>query len=161
MAQRRGGKFRVCGINLNIGSVHSACPATICVGGQCGNLVVFDEKKATREVLAEKLVPPVRLKDVATALSQLQSLGLVFKDEAGCWRQSEEIVTTGPEVKSLLVANFHRQMIKLATESIDRFPADQRDISAVTLSISKKNIPEIKKKIMEFRISDNFLKTYS
>ena len=114
-------------------------------------LVVFGGKKSSAEELAKRLSPEVRVKDVEAALNQLQSLGLIFQDKKGCWQQSEEILTTGPEVKSLLIANFHHEMIKMASKSIDRYPADQRDISGVTMSIRQKDIPAIKKRITEFR----------
>jgi len=122
-------------------------------------LVMFEGKQLTAKSLAEKLSPKVKEKDVAAALTQLKNLGLVHKDNNGYWKQSEPVITTGPEVKSLLVTNFHHEMIKMAADSIDRFSADKRDISAVTLSISQRNIPEIKSKIAEFR--KKILKEYA
>jgi uncharacterized protein (TIGR02147 family) len=122
-------------------------------------LVMFDGKQLTAQALAEKLSPKVKEKDVEAALTQLKDLGLVRKDKNDCWKQSQPIITTGPEVKSLLITNFHHEMIKMAAESIDRFSAEKRDISAVTLSIGKKNIPEIKSKIAEFR--QEILKEYA
>ena len=122
-------------------------------------LVIFDGKKLTAHELVEKLSPKIKVKEVETALNQLQDLGLIFKDKNGNWKQSEKIITTGPEVKSLLIANFHHEMIKIAAESIDRYSADKRDISAVTLSITQKDIPEIKSKIAEFR--KKILKEYA
>jgi len=122
-------------------------------------LVMFDGKQLTAQALAEKLSPKVKEKDVAAALKQLENLGLIRKDQNGNWEQSDPIITTGPEVKSLLITNFHHEMIKMAAASIDRFSADKRDISAVTLSITKKNVPEIKSKIAEFR--KKILKDYA
>ena len=114
-------------------------------------LVLFGNRKSTARDLAERLSPEVREKDVQSALNQLENLGLVSKDENGCWQQSEKILTTGPEVKSLLIANFHHEMIKMADAAIDRYPSDKRDISGVTLSITQKDIPRIKKRIAQFR----------
>ena len=122
-------------------------------------LVVFNGQQLSEAALAKKLTPEVKAKDVTSALKQLENLGLIRKDKNGNWEQSETIITTGPEVKSLLVTNFHHQMIKMAGQSIDRFSADKRDITAVTLSIARKNIPEIKTRIAEFR--KEILKKYA
>jgi uncharacterized protein (TIGR02147 family) len=122
-------------------------------------LVMLDGKKLTAAEMGKKLSPKVKTKDVEIALKQLEDLGLIHKDADGAWKQTEQIITTGPEVKSLLIANFHHEMIKMASKSIDRYPADQRDISAATLSIAKKNIPELKSKIAEFR--KKILKEYA
>ncbi len=122
-------------------------------------LVTFDGNKLTASEMAEKLSPKVKTKDVENAIKQLEDLGLIHKDTDGDWKQTEQIITTGPEVKSLLVANFHHEMIKKASESIDRYPSDERDITAATLSIAKKNIPELKNKIAEFR--KKILKEYA
>jgi len=78
-------------------------------------------------------------------------LGLIQKNDDGCWEQCEKVVSTGPEVKSLVIANFHREMMQLAAKSIDQFPARQRDISAVTISTKNENMEEIKKRIAIFR----------
>lgn len=42
-------------------------------------------------------------------------------------------------------------MLKLSTQSIERFEAKQRDISALTLSIRRENFPELKSRIISFR----------
>ena len=114
-------------------------------------LILFDDKKQTPEQLASRLIPAVTVKDVETALACLTDLGLIRKNDAGCWEQSSRIITTGPEVKSLLIANFHREMITKGEQSIDRFPANERDITALTFSLKQSKLPELKQKISDFR----------
>ncbi|RJP84155.1 MAG: TIGR02147 family protein [Desulfobacteraceae bacterium] len=114
-------------------------------------LVMFGDRQQTPEQLAERLIPAATVKEVETALGRLADLGLIRKNEAGCWEQSDQIISTGPEVKSLLIANFHREMIQKGEESINRFPANERDITALTFSIKKSKIIELKQKIAAFR----------
>lgn len=114
-------------------------------------LVLFGDRKQTPEEIAAKLNPPVKVKEVEQALSQLQALGLIRKDENGCWRQTDTLLSTGAEVKSLLVSNFHREMIRLAEQSISRFPSSERDITALTLSLDSHRLSELKQKIYDFR----------
>jgi uncharacterized protein (TIGR02147 family) len=42
-------------------------------------------------------------------------------------------------------------MLKLSTQSIERFEAKQRDISALILSICRENFLELKSRIISFR----------
>ena len=114
-------------------------------------LVTFGDKQQTPLQLAERLIPTVTVKEVEAALARLTDLGLIRKNESGAFEQSDRIITTGPEVKSLLIANFHREMIAKGEQSINRFPANERDITALTLSIKKSKLPELKHKIAEFR----------
>jgi uncharacterized protein (TIGR02147 family) len=114
-------------------------------------LVIFGDRKMTAEQIAEKLYPAVRVKDVETALRRLESLGLIFKDEKGQWQQADSLLSTGPEVQSLLITNFHKEMIRLAEESITRHEAKTRDITALTISMKKNRMAELKQKIADFR----------
>lgn len=121
-------------------------------------LVIFGDRSQTAEQIAARLDPPVRVKDVEKAMERLMQLGLIRKDDQGRWEQNEALLRTEPEVKSVLVANFHREMIRLADAAIERFPAAQRDITALTLSIDKDRLRELKEKIAAFRqeILENF-----
>lgn len=114
-------------------------------------IAVFGKRNLTPEEMAKLITPGITVKEVEKALDLLMDLGLLRKDGAGLWEQSDKVVTTGPEVKSLVIANYHREMIKLGMEAIERYPSDRRDISGVTLGVKKGKIKEIKKRILAFR----------
>ena len=67
------------------------------------------------------------------------------------YEQTDRLVTTGDEVHSLAVHNFHLQNLMLAAESIDTVPRNQRDISSVVLSLSQKGFETAKEEIQKFR----------
>jgi uncharacterized protein (TIGR02147 family) len=50
--------------------------------------------------------------------------------------QQEPLTTTGPEVQSLAVANYHKAMIGLARDSLDSVSHKQRNVSSLTMAIS-------------------------
>lgn len=101
--------------------------------------------------IARRLTPPISLSQTAKALEVLTALNLIRKNENGLWEATDTAVTTGPEVESLVIANFHREMLAMAKEAIERFPREKRDISALTLSINETSILELKKRIALFR----------
>ncbi len=103
------------------------------------------------ERIAKALKPQITSSQAKKALKLLVKLGLLKKDENGKWEQSSKIVGTAPEVNSLTIANFHREMIGLAAEAIEQYPSEKRDITALTLNVKEEMMPQIKQKIASFR----------
>lgn len=114
-------------------------------------IIILHKDHDTPEKIANLLNPKISVKEAERAIKLLEDLQLIRKSKTGKWEQCSSVVSTGPEVKSLIVGNFHREMIKLASESIDRHPSEKRDISAITLGINKDKIAEIKSRIAAFR----------
>ena len=100
--------------------------------------------------IAATIQPHITPAQAKKALKILQKLGLLEHGPEG-WRKSDLTVTTGPEVRSLGVKNFHRTMLRLAGEAIDTVPSAQRDISSLTMSLTWSQFERIKQRIAEFR----------
>ena len=99
-------------------------------------LVLLPDFKEDPEWIAKKLSPPITPRRAKAALEVLQDLGFLKRDEkSGRLIQSERNITTDREVVSLAIANFHRQMMQQASESIERTRAAKRDISSLTLAL--------------------------
>lgn len=103
------------------------------------------------KLIAALIIPRIKPSQVKASIEVLKSLDLITMDENGRYKKNHAVVTTGNEVQSLHIANFHKAMLKLATGAIDRFNAKDRDISGMVLSINSKNISVIKQKIADFR----------
>lgn len=114
-------------------------------------LIAFKNGMAGPETIAAQLHPKVPLKEVLTAIDLLESLGLIEKRADGRWQQVHRNVSTGSEIKSLVVVNFHKEMMRLAAEAIDHVPPKRRDISALTLSVQRDTLLELKDRIIAFR----------
>src|SRR6187402_3778909 len=97
------------------------------------------------------LVPTISVAEARTALSTLLDLGLLVKDNDGQVRQPDELVTTGTGPLGHHVVNYHRAMLVRASESIDRIPREEREISSVTLCVSQNTLLGLKARIREFR----------
>jgi uncharacterized protein (TIGR02147 family) len=114
-------------------------------------IVTFGNGNLSAEQIALLLNPPITAHEAQKAITALVELDLIRKAPSGGWEQCDKTISTGPEVRSLVVANYHRAMLRMATESIERHPADQRDITALTLSISPDRINLLKERIAAFR----------
>jgi uncharacterized protein (TIGR02147 family) len=102
-------------------------------------------------VLARLLDPPIRPDQAEKAIKVLESLKFIAKDEKGVYRQTQNHITTGPEVESLNVANYQIACMDLAREAIDRYEPALRDMSTLTLSLSKPAFEAMKEEIIAFR----------
>lgn len=114
-------------------------------------LVGLPDFKEDPEWIGQRIIPNITSAEAKQALEELQLLKLIERDSKNKLVQSHKTVATANEVTSSSVAQFHREMLKYAAESIDRIPRERRDISALTLGVSEKTAASIKEMIQKFR----------
>ncbi|MBF0432556.1 MAG: TIGR02147 family protein [Fibrobacteria bacterium] len=107
--------------------------------------------KYAYRILGSMLSPPVSEKEARRAVKVLKKLGLVEKRPDGTIGITEKYLSTGDEVGNLLVKHFHEVMLKKAGECMDRFPAEQRDVSSLTVCVSDEMFSLIKQEFQLFR----------
>ena len=114
-------------------------------------MVARDDFQDDPQWIAQQFVFPVSEKQIQKAFKNLQKLGLIQKDQNGRWRQTDQSVTTGDEVVSSAVLNYHKEMLRLAGEALDKVPSKQRDISSITMGVNAQTMQKIKRMIQDFR----------
>ncbi|NLG15942.1 MAG: TIGR02147 family protein [Fibrobacter sp.] len=102
------------------------------------------------ERLGKMLKPAIAAADARDAVKLLLSLGFIEK-KGTRYVQCDPIITTGDEVRSLTVSNFHIQNLALAASSIDTIESCARDISCVVLGLSDDGFALVKTEIQKFR----------
>lgn len=107
------------------------------------------------------LIPAISAADAEKSVLLLLRLNLIQKRADGQYVKASVSFTTGPQVHSVAVANYHKSMMKLAAESIERIPSVKRDISSVTISVSDdtykiiiEKIQSLRKELLELAESD-------
>lgn len=101
--------------------------------------------------IARQLRPRVKVGEVQKALETLLALGLLARDEHGRLVQTSATVSSGLETGSVQLARFHRAMMERASEAIDTFPREQRDLGALTLCVDDAGLARLKQRLQEFR----------
>jgi uncharacterized protein (TIGR02147 family) len=109
--------------------------------------------KGDPQDLGKMLNPPIGVKEAKAAIRLLEDLKLIEKDGDGAYRALGLNLTTGKEWRSVAIMQYQREMIKMAEESLERFPKAERDISTLTVNIPEAAIPEIRELTSEFRES--------
>lgn len=101
--------------------------------------------------IARTLWPAITFEQAQRALDTLLELGLLVRDEQGDLRQGDPLLSTGAEVTSLNVARFHQAMLERASAAIETVPAEERDISSLTLCLGVDGIRRLKERLRAFR----------
>jgi uncharacterized protein (TIGR02147 family) len=113
-------------------------------------LVTYPDFKGDYNWLAKKVLPRITEAQAKHSVELLLKLGLIQKT-GKAYRRKSALISTGPAVTSLAVANFHRTMAQRAAAAMDIIPKEERDMSACTVNISQKGFQQIKEVVDECR----------
>jgi uncharacterized protein (TIGR02147 family) len=102
------------------------------------------------DFLGKLCLPAISAREARKSVDLLLKLGLV-KKEASRYVLADKFLTTGDEVQSLAVQNFHHENLRLTANAIDAISRQERDISTVVVALSDEGFGKIKKEIQAFR----------
>jgi uncharacterized protein (TIGR02147 family) len=111
-------------------------------------LVTYPDFKGDYDWLAKKVRPQITPGQAKRSVELLLKLGLIKKNGKS-FARSSALISTGPQVSSLAVANFHRTMAQQAAAAMDTVPKNERDMSSCTINISRKGFERVKKAVAE------------
>jgi uncharacterized protein (TIGR02147 family) len=100
-------------------------------------LLFFCKKAIKPQEIADRLCPPISGDEAEKALALLERLALIERMPDGSFRQKDTVISTGDLIHSVEIANYQLQTIELAKQALDAISIAQRDISTLTMSISK------------------------
>lgn len=92
----------------------------------------------------------IEAEEVENSIQLLLRLGFIAKDTVG-WKKVDTSVKTEAQIQSLSVRKFHREMVSKALRAIDDIDRTERELSALTISLSRENFERLRKKIFEFQ----------
>jgi uncharacterized protein (TIGR02147 family) len=114
-------------------------------------LINFYKYKGSSAALAHLVEPTIRRSQAEEAIRYLEELELIKKDADGTYRQVDSAITSGDEVKSLHLANFQIATLDLAKRALQKVPAAERDISVLTMTLSRDTFQMVKSEIQFVR----------
>lgn len=113
-------------------------------------MVLRDDFENDPAWISKQMRPSVSERNVKAAIHTLLELGLV-EEKGSTLRPVTDLVTSGLEAPSDLLAKYHLQMMKLGGEAIARFPRKDRDITNVTVALGPDGLARLKQRVQEFR----------
>lgn len=106
--------------------------------------------------IAQRLA--ITVPEARIALERLERVGLIEKIN-GRLRVAEDYVMSPSGIPSEAIRNYHRQMLRKATEALELQPVGERDITGIGLAIHPRHFDAIRKEISEFQ--DRLVEKYS
>lgn len=113
-------------------------------------LVTYFDFGGDFAALANRVQPRITPKQAKESLALLLKLGLV-KKAGSLYQQSHSAITTGDELQSLTVHNFHVQSLRLAEAALDGVDQKDRDISCMVLGLSPGGFEAVKRRLQKVR----------
>ena len=101
--------------------------------------------------ISKLLVPKIPLPQVKASLALLLKLGLLEKDSSGKYHQTSKHITTGESINSMAVRKHHENMGNLAVAALEDISKEERDISGITMGLSKEGFEAVKAELANFR----------
>jgi uncharacterized protein (TIGR02147 family) len=102
--------------------------------------------------LAAFLSPEITPVQVAQSLELLQSLGLIKRNRAGYWKPEAPSVTAqGSNFPPAVVHQSQKNILDLAKRALGVFPKDERNVSALVVSVSPDGLDKINQAVEAFR----------
>lgn len=101
--------------------------------------------------IVSQIQPAIEPRQAKAALETLMNLGLLLRTASGKVERGEASLTTGHEVRSVVIPAYHLQMIEQAAKAVERVPPEQRYVSATTVCIKESSLEDLKAKIQRFR----------
>lgn len=107
--------------------------------------------------LGNRVHPKITPEQAKESVKLLESCGLISKKEDSSYELSQSAITTGNRTSKTALRGFHQKCLKLGADSIDRDQPSERNISGLTLGISKDGYERIVERINAFRKEIAFL----
>jgi uncharacterized protein (TIGR02147 family) len=106
-----------------------------------------DEKDYER--LGAMVSPPITASQARKSIKLLEDLGLVVKNAGNAFELTASAITTGENVRSLAVANFQQETMRLAQEALDRYGRDERYIATTTVGVGPASFERIRQVLID------------
>lgn len=93
----------------------------------------------------------IKIPEVRETLDRLQRMGLIVRDRQKKIKTTGHSLTTTTDVRDISLQRSHQQNLELAARALQEVPVELRDITAITMAVNLKRLPEAKAKIAQFR----------
>jgi uncharacterized protein (TIGR02147 family) len=109
----------------------------------------FDGKNYRR--LGATLIPPLSADDARESVKLLTRLGLVRCNQDGIFKVADTFITSTEKWSSSAIHAYQKTSIDLSLNALDKLSKDERDISTVTFTCSKKHMETLRERLQEIR----------
>lgn len=116
-------------------------------------LLAFYPFNGDFEILAQRFCPAITASKARKAFEVLQRLQMIEEvpPGSGTWVARSALISTGEVWNSFAIRSFQRSAIQLAEKALDEIPKEQRDISTITIGLSKTSFEAVRERVRTMR----------
>jgi len=114
-------------------------------------LATLLNSKDDYNALARTCIPKITAQQAENAVAYLLKNGFLQIDSNGTILRTDPVISSGNEVSSTILRNYHKQTLAQSIDALDSIEKEDRDISSLTLCVSRKTYQAMKKEIQDFR----------
>lgn len=103
------------------------------------------------KALAKALTPSITPAQAKRSVALLERLGFITRGDNGVYKVTDKALKTGENVREHAMDKLFRSFMGLAEEALDKTPRTRRNISGLTLGISRGTYDDMVKRIQAFR----------
>lgn len=100
--------------------------------------------------LAKRLLPSISARQAADSIKLLCSLGLIRKNEKGCYKATDTVVSTGMFAEADIIRQFQMKCLEAAQRAVISSDRQPRRIMTKTIAVSEEAYARIEKRIEKF-----------
>ena len=101
--------------------------------------------------IAKDICPPITEDQAKEAIDTLLEVGLIKKMASGKLALTDAHLTVGGPEKAKAVRHFQKEILQLASDSLDNIDVTQRNVSTLTLSVDQSCFEDLGEMLKEFR----------
>jgi uncharacterized protein (TIGR02147 family) len=113
-------------------------------------LLDFVDCKDDYAALGRRLDPPITPAQARKSIAILEKLWLIKRDEAGYFRKTDAVLTSGEGWRSMAIANYQLENMRLARKAFEKHALKARRFSTLTLSLSAQAARELMEQLKDF-----------
>lgn len=117
------------------------------------SLLDYYDFRGNFKALAAELNPPISVKEAKESIALLEKLKLIEQNSDGRYVQTHKLITSGENWHSLAIQKFQEETIKLSLRSLTHDNRDVRDISTLTMTLSRPDMEAIRNITEQYRKS--------
>lgn len=103
-------------------------------------------------LLGRMCSPAISESEARESVERMAEWGMLQRDpQSGCWQVTEQFVSSGQQSRAQAVRAFQMQTFQLGLESMERHPPEWRDLSTVTMTLDRRELPALRERVQEFR----------
>jgi uncharacterized protein (TIGR02147 family) len=114
-------------------------------------LITLPEFREDHEWIAKSICPPITPGQAKKAIDVLLHLNLARRNADGKLELCDTVISSKAEMNSMLLRNYHHAMIRLGEEALERYDPREREVSSLTLGLSRSCFETIKQRIRDFK----------